>query len=95
MTGLVSFLKTEHIIKTILIIPGRILLVGCFYESVKMRILNVYTPSDSSTKVRIKKKQKNNLLVVGYHTILCGDFNACTVGIDRIPLHLIRSSTEG
>lgn len=42
-----------------------------------MRIINLYTAPEANLKVQIFKIFYK-LLTVGYHTILCGDFNAFT-----------------
>ena len=52
----IFFKGKAEIIRSREIIPGRILLVDCFYLNVKIRLINVYTPSDSATKVRMFKK---------------------------------------
>ena len=85
--GVGIFFKSKvEIIKAREIIPGRVLLVDCFYLNLKIRIINVYTPPDSATKVRIFKKLYE-LLTVGYYTFLCGDFNAYTDDNDRIAIN--------
>ena len=52
----VFFKSKTDIIKAREIMPGRILLIDCFYLNVKMRIINVYTPPEAAAKVRIFKK---------------------------------------
>lgn len=90
----IFFKDKAEIIRSREIIPGRILMVDCFYANMKLRIINVYTPPDAATKVRIFKKLYE-LLVMGYHTVLCGDFNAYTDANDRIPTHPFKLSREG
>ena len=84
--GVAIFFKSNaEIIKTREIIPGRILLVDCFYLNLKMRIINIYTTQDAATKVRMFKKIYE-LLLVGFYTVLSGDFNSYTEANDRIPV---------
>jgi exonuclease III len=84
--GVAIFFKSNaEIIKTREIIPGRILLVDCFYLNLKMRIINIYTTQDAATKVRMFKKLYE-LLLVGFYTVLSGDFNSYTEANDRIPV---------
>ena len=85
--GVGIFFKSKvEIIKAREVIPGRILLVDCFYLNQKIRIINVYTPPDSATKVRMFKKLYE-LLTVSFFTFLCGDFNAYTDENDRIAIN--------
>ena len=50
-----------------------------------MRIINIYTTQDAATKVRMFKKLYE-LLLVGFYTVLSGDFNSYTETNDRIPV---------
>lgn len=73
--------------------PERILLIDCFNRNIKLRVINLYTPPDNTAKVRIFRKL-HDLLMVGYFTVVCGDFNAYTVGKDKIPQQPIQMTKE-
>uniref|UniRef100_A0A3B3DJ71 Endonuclease/exonuclease/phosphatase domain-containing protein n=1 Tax=Oryzias melastigma TaxID=30732 RepID=A0A3B3DJ71_ORYME len=76
------------------IIPGRLLLIDCYYHGQKIRIVNVYTAPDRSKKVQLFKKV-NEIINVGFNVILCGDFNTVTEEKDRISTFPFKISREG
>lgn len=65
------------------LIPGRLLMLDCFYQGCKYRLIIVYTAPESSKKMQLFKSLRQ-LLCVGYNIILCGDFNVVTEANDRI-----------
>uniref|UniRef100_A0A3B3CR18 Endonuclease/exonuclease/phosphatase domain-containing protein n=1 Tax=Oryzias melastigma TaxID=30732 RepID=A0A3B3CR18_ORYME len=76
------------------IIPGRLLLIDCYYHKQKIRIINVYTASNRAKKVQLFKKV-NEIIKVGFNVILCGDFNTVTEetnGISATPFKISRES---
>uniref|UniRef100_A0A7N6BPG2 Endonuclease/exonuclease/phosphatase domain-containing protein n=1 Tax=Anabas testudineus TaxID=64144 RepID=A0A7N6BPG2_ANATE len=82
--GVGIFFKTHdvEIIRRRDVIPGRLLMVDCFYKGDKYRVVNVYTSPTRTQKMQLFKRMKE-LLFVGYNLILCGDFNTVTEENDR------------
>lgn len=64
------------------LILGRLLCLDCLYKSRKIRIINVYAPTERVRKIRPFHDLKD-LLGVGYLIIMCADFNTITEISDR------------
>uniref|UniRef100_A0A8C6U1L7 Endonuclease/exonuclease/phosphatase domain-containing protein n=1 Tax=Neogobius melanostomus TaxID=47308 RepID=A0A8C6U1L7_9GOBI len=82
------------VIKKREIIPGRLLLVDCFYQNHKFRLINVYTSQQFKKKCKLLRKMRE-ILTVNYTTIICGDFNIITEEKDRIASTVYKTSKEG
>uniref|UniRef100_A0A3Q1HXX2 Endonuclease/exonuclease/phosphatase domain-containing protein n=1 Tax=Anabas testudineus TaxID=64144 RepID=A0A3Q1HXX2_ANATE len=94
--GVGIFFKTHdvEIIRRRDVIPGRLLMVDCFYKGDKYRIVNVYTSPTRTQKMQLFKRMKE-LLSVGYNLILCGDFNTVTEENDRCSSVSFKLTREG
>lgn len=82
--GVGIFFNTQevNIIRRRDIIPGRLLMIDCFYRKDKYRIINVYTSPERTKKKQLFKRLRE-LLSVGYNIILCEDFNTVISENDR------------
>uniref|UniRef100_A0A3B1JYF2 exodeoxyribonuclease III n=1 Tax=Astyanax mexicanus TaxID=7994 RepID=A0A3B1JYF2_ASTMX len=79
--AILFYTSDVKIIKVCELIPGRLMYADIFMFGSKIRIINLYTAQDRTKKTKLSNKLKN-LLYVGYHIIVCGDFNTITDNID-------------
>lgn len=83
-----------EIVRTREIVPGRLLMIDCFYNHQKLRLINVYTAQNTHKKCKVLRKIRE-LLNVSFNVILCGDFNTITDERDRIGKGSFRNTIEG
>lgn len=76
------------------IIPGRLLMVDCVINGIKIRIINVYTSQKANEKMQLFRKLQE-ITFTGHHVIVCGDYNTITESNDRISNTPFRISPEG